>query len=147
MADEHLTVGHVDAQAWGSLYRQLKRGSAQPVLDYLAGGGDPNLRIRLRGPTLLHAAAFRDRLAVVEELIRCGADVDARSEPDQFTPLATAAHKAHLGCLRRLIAAGASVECKPLGLSLLDSLQYAQVKSEKVRQILLAAAGRSPRPS
>jgi hypothetical protein len=76
----------------------------------------------------------------VEELLARGADVNAVREGDAFTPLAQAAHKAHIGCLRVLLAAGASLDCRPLGVSLVESLQYAPVKSEEVRRILFAAA-------
>ena len=136
---DHLSIGSIDPALWDQLYGFLDTGANQEVVDYLAGGGDPNLRNREQGWTLLHAAAFKDRRTVVEELIARGADVDAVRSGDNFTPLAEAAHKAHIGCLRVLLAAGASLDCRPLGMSLLESLRHAQKQSEEVRRILLAA--------
>ena len=78
--------------------------------------------------------------AAAAELIARGADVNALRDGDAFTPLAQAAHKAHIGCLRVLLAAGASLDCRPLGVSLVESLQYAPVNSEEVRRILFATA-------
>src|SRR6185503_14567857 len=115
MTEDHFTTGSIDRVLWDHLYGYLDKGPSQPVIDYLANGGDPNLRNTTRGWTLLHAAAFKDRRAVVEELIARGADVDAVREGDAFTPLAQAAHKGHVGCLRVLLAAGASLDCRPLG--------------------------------
>jgi ankyrin repeat protein len=126
------------------LYASRDTGALQPVFDYLAEGGDPNLRPKPRGRTLLHAAAFKDRRSVVEALIARGADIDALCDGDAFTPLVDAAHKGHVGCLRVLLAAGASLTCRPLGLSLMDSLRYAQVKSDRVVQVLADASSAAP---
>ena len=139
MTNAHETVGSVDTALWDQLYRCLDKGPQARVRQYLAAGGDPNLRRTEHGWTLLHAAVFKDRKRIVEDLIRKGADVNAIRDKDYFTPLAQAAHKAHVGCLRVLLAAGASLDCRPLGMPLVDSLRYAQRPSERVRRLLLAA--------
>ena len=122
------------------LYRAMKRGAVEPLLTYLRGGGDPNLRYREHGSTLLHAAAGRGTLELVEALLAAGADIDAL-QVQGFTPLASAAHGGHLKCMRRLLAAGASASCRPLGTGLLESLVYARVKSQTVRSLLSGLGG------
>jgi hypothetical protein len=46
-----------------------------------------------------------------------------------------------LKCMRRLLAAGASASCRPLGTGLLESLVYARVKSQTVRSLLSGLGG------
>jgi ankyrin repeat protein len=135
MAVDHWRTGTVDSTKWGELYSGIDKGPDDVLLEFLGAGGDPNLRPREFGATLLDAAAFKGRRHLVEALIRSGADIDALSGQG-FTPLATAAHKGHAGCVRVLLAAGASVKCRPLGMSLIESLAYAQSKSEAVRELL-----------
>jgi ankyrin repeat protein len=132
------TIGAIDRTAFDGLYASMKHGSDAAVLEFLANGGDPNLRYSERGWTPLHAAAFLGRRAVVEALLAKGAEVDALTDPG-FTPLATAAHTAHVGSVRLLLEAGASVDCRPLGMPLLESLKYAQRPSRRVREILSEA--------
>jgi ankyrin repeat protein len=143
--DPHWRTGSIDAEAFDRLYAVIDKGPDAPVLDYLRGGGDPNLRNREFGWTLLHAAAFKGRRSLLEALIAAGADIEAL-EGQSFTPLASAAHKGHIGCVKALLAAGASPDCRPLGQSLVESLQYAQVKSPELREVLLAVTS-APRAS
>ena len=75
---------------------------------------------------------------MVDALVQRGADIDALRLPDHFTPLAQAAHKGHIGCLSALLNAGASLDGMPLGSPLIESLQYAQVKSDRVLDMLRA---------
>jgi ankyrin repeat protein len=135
-----VTDDHSSTLDWDRLYAHLDKGPNQHLFDYLAGGGDPNIRNR-NGWSLLHAAAFKGRREAVEALVAAGADVGLTAGQG-FTPLASAAHKGHAGCVRALLAAGADLDCRPLGMSLLSSLEHAQVKSEDVRRILeMAVAG------
>ena len=136
--DPHWRTGSIDAEGFERLYAVIDKGPNSPVLEYLRSGGDPNLRNREFGWTLLHAAAFKGRRSLVESLITAGADVEALAG-QSFTPLASAAHKGHVGCVRVLLAAGASPNCRPLGQSLVESLRYAPVKSPEVERVLLAA--------
>jgi ankyrin repeat protein len=136
---DHWQTGTVDATRWAELYSCIDKGPDDRVLEFLAAGGDPNLRRQEFGATLLDVAAFKGRRQLVEALIQKGADVDALSGQG-FTPLATAAHKGHTGCVKVLLDAGASLDCRPLGMSLIDSLEYAQVKSESVRELLASRA-------
>jgi ankyrin repeat protein len=139
----HRNAGTVDKAEFDALYGFMDKGPNRGVVEYLERGGDPNLRGRPHGWTLLHAAAFKGRRQLVELLVAKGADVDALSGHG-FTPLADAAHKGHVGCVRVLLAAGASVACRPLGMSLVDSLRCAAVKSAAVRSVLEEAI-RGPR--
>lgn len=59
--------------------------------------------------TLLHVAAQHGQLAVVNELIGRGADVNAREEGDNTYPMHWAAAAAHLDVVRRLADAGGDV--------------------------------------
>jgi ankyrin repeat protein len=136
---DHWRVGAIDPVQFEALSAAIDKGPNKVVLDYLARGGDPDLRGREFGSTLLHAAAFKGRTRLVEALVRAGADVDAVTG-QSFTPLASAAHKGHIGCVRALLAAGASLACEPLGQTLVDSLQWAQVKSPEIKDLLLAVA-------
>lgn len=139
--DPHWRTGSIDAVRFTALYAIIDKGPDAPIAEYLRDGGDPNLSDREFGWTLLHAAAFKGRRSIVEALVAAGADVDVLTH-QAFTPLASAAHKGHVGCLRVLLAAGASLGCRPLGQSLVESLQYAPVKSQDVMNVLLAATTR-----
>ena len=59
--------------------------------------------------TPLHVAAQHGHAAVVEALLRHGADVMARDEGDHATPLHWAAEGGHLEVVRMLVEAGADV--------------------------------------
>ena len=132
-------MGSIDRTAFDGLYASMKYGHDAAVLEFLASGGDPNLRSREQGWTLLHAAAYLGRRAVVEALLAKGAELDAVTDPDGFTPLAIAAHTAHIQSVRLLLEAGASLDCRPLGMPLIESLKYAQRPSRRVREILSEA--------
>ena len=142
--DPHWRAGAIDSARFDLLYAVIDKGPDIPVLEYLQSGGDPNLRSREFGWTLLHAAAFKGRRALVAALVAAGADLDALTHQG-FTPLAYAAHKGHLGCVKVLLAAGASLNCEPLGRPLVESLQYASVKSEEMVALLLAASAEAQR--
>jgi ankyrin repeat protein len=61
------------------------------------------------GSTALHAAAAHGHLAVVELLVRRGADPNVRDAGDNATPLHCAAGAGHAGVVRALLDAGADV--------------------------------------
>jgi ankyrin repeat protein len=143
--DPHWHIGSIDAFRFDELYAAIDKGPDTRIVEYLEGGGDPNLRRHEYGWTLLHAAAFKGRRGLVEALVAAGADVDAL-QGHGFTPLASAAHKGQIGCVRALLAAGASPACRPLGQSLTQSLQYAAVKSEAVLKVLLATTRSTDTP-
>ncbi len=64
--------------------------------------------------TLLHAAATRGQLAIVELLLERGLDPDARGGYDDQTPMHAAAWANHGGVVRALAAAGGDVD-RPSG--------------------------------
>jgi ankyrin repeat protein len=136
--DPHWRTGSIDRARFDALYTVMDKGPDGPVLEFLRNGGDPNLRGHEYGWTLLHAAAFKGRRTLLEELLARGADVEAL-EGQNFTPLASAAHRGHLRCVKVLLAAGASPDCRPLGQSLVESLRHASVKSDAMVELLLAA--------
>ncbi len=136
-------IGKIDQAEFDRLYLSLKHGCDSTVLEFLEGGGDPNLRNREGGWALLHAAAYFGRKNLVKVLLARGADIETLTAPG-FTPLAMAAHSAQPTTVQLLLAAGASLECRPLGMTLLDSLQYARRNSKKVRELLSKATAWAP---
>jgi ankyrin repeat protein len=135
MKADHWMIGQVDPTRSMYLHRRIKRGTVEPVIAFLRGGGDPNLRYRQYSYTLLHDACANGIRQLAEALVTAGADIDALAGPG-FTPLASAAHGGHVECVRLLLAAGASPACRPIGMSLIDSLECAPVKSLAVRKLL-----------
>lgn len=75
--------------------------AAQPRVDVNQRAAD--------GTTALHWAVYNDDLALVERLLKAGANVDARNDYDA-TPLSEAAITGNVKVLRALLAAGANVE-------------------------------------
>lgn len=80
---------------------------ADPQLCDLADRSPDRLRV-------LHHAAERGDVAVVELLLAAGAGVDNRSH-DGSTPLHMAAAGGHLGVVRLLVAAGADIAARTNG--------------------------------
>ncbi len=81
----------------------------------IAAGADVNERItgdrapaHLQGATPLFLATNYDRIGMVEELIRLGADVNVRNQGGA-TPLFSAAERGNVALVRSLIQAGADV--------------------------------------
>jgi ankyrin repeat protein len=74
----------------------------------------PPPRVSLRAGTALHWAAAFNRLAVMQVLIRAGAELEEGEDLDQGpgTPLAVAVSFGNIEAARALIAAGAHVESR-----------------------------------
>lgn len=110
---------NLDRQLLGACYR----GEAQQVSRLIAAGADVNTRhdhdkgpeIGLSGYTVLHLAAERGHVDVVHELIKSGAEIDARRN-DRHTPLlagVTADYQpGQEEIVAALLAAGADVSAR-----------------------------------
>src|SRR5262249_46253596 len=83
-----------------------RAGDAKAVAAALDGGADVNGRNEI-GVTALWIAAAKDKLDVVETLVRRGADVNARDGIWYSTPLSSAVGGKHLAAAELLIKAGA----------------------------------------
>ena len=85
-----------------------RRGNLATLRALLSGGANPNAREANAGQTALMWATPEHHTAVVEELVRHGADVHARSK-NGFTALMFAAQQGDADCAHILIGAGANV--------------------------------------
>jgi ankyrin repeat protein len=84
----------------------LRSGLACAVRYYLAQGFDLNAPMDHMNRTALHIAAENGSESVVSELVRAGADIDARDSYGN-TPLYCAVNNGHAGTVARLVALGA----------------------------------------
>ncbi|KAJ5196013.1 hypothetical protein N7449_006492 [Penicillium cf. viridicatum] len=89
------------------------KGDAEIVSSFLSAGIDPNTsgKLDLNTPskvesTPLYQASRRDHLAVVQELLKHGADPTKRVEEGLGVPLVVAANKGHLEVVRTLLEHG-----------------------------------------
>lgn len=94
------------------IIRAAKSGNAASVKQLL--DQHPNLiaACDTDGSTPLHCATWKGHLNVVELLLRCGADVNARNNNDHWgtTPLHAAAHANQRAIAELLIAHGADIQ-------------------------------------
>jgi ankyrin repeat protein len=90
-----------EAASTGDLVRLTTLLDADPVRLHA--------RTQPYGWTLLHAAAHTGQLAIVDELLRRGLDVNARERGDETYAMHWAAAAAHGDIVRRLIDAGGDV--------------------------------------
>jgi uncharacterized protein len=84
------------------------RGNLETVRALLAAKADPNAKDTKAGQTALMWAAQQRQTAVVEELLRNGADVQIASTSG-FTPLMFSAQQGDVDTARVLLAAGAKI--------------------------------------
>jgi hypothetical protein len=87
MSVDHETIGQVHPTRFMSLYRRNKRGAVEPVLEFLRGGGDPNLRYRQYGETLLHAACSKGIQQLVEALVAAGTLTPSAVKVSRHSPV------------------------------------------------------------
>jgi ankyrin repeat protein len=121
-----------------ALHLAATAGNLAVVQALIAAGADVNLTDE-GGMTALSLAASSEHLPVVQALIAAGADVNKRWHSDGKTALHIAANYGNLEVVRSILAAGADVNLEDQkGQTALD---YA-VRSEDVRQLLIAAGGR-----
>jgi ankyrin repeat protein len=100
-ANAHLLSGETP------LMVTARRGNLATLRALLSGGANPNAQEANGGQTALMWAISEHHSAVVEELVRCGADVQARSKMG-FTPLMFAAQQGDAVSARILLLAGAN---------------------------------------
>ena len=114
-----------------------------PVRKLLGSGQNVNARVELpraKGVTGLMLAAVEGRASIVEELIRSGADVNAKSDKGT-TALMLASEEGHADCVKLLIDAGAAVDAK--NEDGWDALFMATIyKHHSVQELLFAALDR-----
>jgi ankyrin repeat protein len=128
-------VGRVMTQSKKDpLFKAVKHGDVFVARQLLERGADANGH---GGPGgLLGVAAWRGDGRMIQLLLDAGARVDAPEYGD-WTPMVAAAAANHVGALRMLVAAGASVYVRPDGYPLLNWLEWAGLKS--VRQETIVA--------
>jgi ankyrin repeat protein len=85
------------------------RGNVETVRVLLAGGAKPNTQESMGGQTALMWAVAKHQNAVVDELVKNGADVNLASKTG-FTPLMFAAQQGDAASVHILIGAGAKVD-------------------------------------
>ncbi len=91
------------------LFKSVMAGRIEPVADYLAAGGDVDVRAR-NGMTLLMAAIWSEgREDIVELLLRASPDLSIREPSADWRALTYAAVNGHISILRRLLAAGDTI--------------------------------------
>jgi ankyrin repeat protein len=117
------------------LYKYIKRGRIDIILDFLAQGGDPNLR---NGWTLLMVAAHFGNTPILTLLLDHGAQIDAEGGTEGLTPLAMAASQGKRKCVTILLERGANADVRPHGLSLDTYVQYCGGPYPQVDKLLAA---------
>ncbi len=102
---------HVDSLTVdGQLFDAAKTGDVNRLVALLDAHPEKlNAKNKPYSWTLLHAAAHNGHLAVVDELLRRGLDVNAREKGDNTYPMHWAAAAGHLDVVRRLADAGGDV--------------------------------------
>ena len=92
-----------------AFFAAVQEPSADRVKEILAG--DPGLvSIRNEGGTALHFAAIANDRAMVDTLLAAGADLDARDDTYQMTPIGWANEEGHVEMVRYLYERGAEVD-------------------------------------
>lgn len=118
-----------------ALYKHIKRGRIDMIQEYLAEGGDPNLR---NGWTLLMVAAHFGNTPILTLLLDHGAQIDAGSGTEGLTPLAMAASQGKRKCVSVLLERGANADVRPHGLLLDTYIQYCGGPYPQVEKLLNA---------
>ncbi len=116
----------------------FEKGDLSSIEEYLAAGGDPE--IRHSGPTgwkLMHFAARWGQTGPMEQLVAKNAKIDATTA-DGWTPLFFAALNGHAEAARYLLGKGANVNARATdGSTPLDV-----VDGDEVEQVLIQAGGK-----
>lgn len=96
-------------------------------------GADLNARDK-DGLSPLMAAAYHGHLDVVQTLLRCGADINARKHKDGFTALMVALSTDHDHIVNFLVSRGACLQTKSHdGTITIDSLANTFEKARAIR--------------
>ncbi len=94
-----------------ALFDAVSTGDRKGLQALLDKGANVNARSRGKG-TLLHGAALKGQLDIVDLLIKKGADVNAKDDGYAATPLHLAAYLGHKQIVQALLLAGADVNAK-----------------------------------
>src|SRR3954447_12669051 len=92
----------------GEIHSAVRSGDAERVKALLASGCDPSERDQL-GSTPLHDAAWNGDLAIIDLLLRSGANLEARHAETGSTPLHYAVITNHKDAVALLIDRGAKL--------------------------------------
>jgi len=95
----------------GSIHSAAKGGNIEAIKQYLAEGGDVDVK-NGDGRTLLHYAAETGQIEIIKLLINIGADMNVKDTDWGHTPLHYAVLKAHKNTAELLIEEGADVNAK-----------------------------------
>jgi ankyrin repeat protein len=117
------------------LYKHIKRGRIDKIRDFLAQGGDPNLR---NGWTLLMTAAHFGNTPILALLLDHGALLEAEGRTEGLTALALAASAGKRKCVSELLARGARADVRPHCLPLSTYIQYCGGPYPNVDKLLAA---------
>jgi ankyrin repeat protein len=124
------------------LMAAARRGNAETASALLSGGADPNAKENNGGHTALMFALSERQAAVVEELVKHGADVELASNTG-FTPLMFAAQQGDVDSARILLHAGAKPnEAQPK--TALTALLIASAMTQATTVDLLLDNGANP---
>jgi|GEM_PF-3399865 len=123
------------ASEFDELYKHIKRGRIDKIQDFLAQGGDPNLR---NGWTILMVAAHFGNTPILTLLLDHGASIDAESRLDGLTALAMAASQGKRKCVSLVLERGANPNVRPHGLPLSTYIQYCGGPYPQVEKLLAA---------
>lgn len=143
---DSIPVDELQAQLAQPLSEMMEQDRVEPLLTWLNSGGSPSWSTNL-GWTLLHFAAMKGNLGMVEVLLARGVEVDVLDN-DEVSPLMRACNDVYShGCMepeviRTLLANGADPERKDKnGWTALEYLNTALHPEDatEVRRIILDA--------
>jgi ankyrin repeat protein len=120
-------------------HRSIKRADLLAIRRALDSGLDPNISNRF-GWTPLILSAIKGNTRIAELLVSRGANVHTTTKWGD-TALSIAALEGHLNFVRRLLALGASTDCRPWGLELDALIKQGSSMSADKMAIMLAALG------
>jgi ankyrin repeat protein len=84
-----------------------RQGELEEVRKLLKNGSEVDYK-DLAGFSTLHFAAWKGHADVVAELLRAGAEIDAKNNYPGLTPLHRACQNGHLAVVRALLESGAN---------------------------------------
>ncbi len=123
------------ATEFEELYKHIRRGRIEKVQEFLANGGEPNLR---NGWTILMVAAHFGNTPILTLLLDHGASIDTEGRTEGLTALAMAASQCKRKCVSLLLERGANPNVRPHGLPLSTYIQYCGGPYPNVDKLLAA---------
>ncbi|MEM9091100.1 MAG: ankyrin repeat domain-containing protein [Cyanobacteria bacterium P01_F01_bin.53] len=111
-----------------TLLKAITQGDTNQVQRILSHGGNPNAVAD--GMSALSQAAAKGYLAIAQQLIQAGADLNYRPHATELNPLLYAAYRGHVEMVQMLITAGADTHVQAGGL---NALTYAKRGQQQKR--------------